>query len=146
MAIASKISPFYEPGAPPPSVPLLTSQTEFCYEPTRIITITAQEVIPPGPTMTTGQKLRKARFRSPVLHHEAGNPGPSSHRVDLSDLSSLSEGDPSSDSDSTVSSVNSKDGLIPKPQGACGRPNSGGYNLEETLGWNPRQYKKIKVR
>jgi hypothetical protein len=51
-----------------------------------------------------------------------------------------------SDSDSSVSSVNSKDGLIPKPRGEWGRPNRGGYNLEKALGWNPRQYKKAKVR
>ena len=66
MAVASKISPFYEPGAPPPPVPLLTSQVEFCYEPTHAITITAQEELPPGPATATHQKLPKAQFWSPV--------------------------------------------------------------------------------
>jgi hypothetical protein len=146
MAVASKISPFYEPGTPPPAVPLLTSQVEFCYEPTHAITITAQEELPPGPATTTRQKLPKARFRSPVPHREVGSPGPSSHHDDLSDLSSLSELDPLSESESLVSSVNSRDGLIPKPQGEWGRPSRGGYNLEKALGWNPRQFKKVKVR
>lgn len=113
------------------------------------MTITAQEEIPPGPMAVTHQKLLprlpKARFQTPVLHR-AHSPGPSSQPDDLSDLSSLSELDTSSDSESSVSSVNSKDGLIQKPQGECGRPNRGGYNLQDALRWNPRQYKKVKVR
>ena len=141
MAIASKILPFYEPGAPPPPIPLLTSQVEFSYQPTHAITITAQEEIPSGLTIATRQKLPRARFRSPIFHDEASSPDLSDRHGDLSDLS---ESGSLSDSDSE-SSVKSGDGLIPKPQGESGRPNSGGYNLEETLGWNPRQYKKVKV-
>lgn len=38
------------------------------------------------------------------------------------------------DSLSTVSSVNDAPSLIPKPRGEAGRPQSGGYNLQETLG------------
>lgn len=145
MAI-TKVSPFYEPGAPPPPVPLLTSQAEFCYEPTNAITITAQEEIPSGPTAATRQKvfqsLPRARFRSPVLHREA-SPGPSRNYDNLSDLSDLSELESSSESES---SVNSKEGMIPKPEGESGRLNRGGYNLQDALGWNSRQFKKVKVR
>jgi hypothetical protein len=34
---------------------------------------------------------------------------------------------------------------IPKPPGTVGRPQSGGYNLEEKLGWNDTTYKSILV-
>jgi hypothetical protein len=148
MAI-TKVSPFYEPGAPPPPVPLLTSQAEFCYEPTNAITITAQEEIPSGPTAAIRQKmfqsLPRARFRSPVLLRGA-SPGPSRNYDNLSDLSDLSELGSSSDSEASVSSVSSREGMIPKPEGESGRLNRGGYNLQDALGWNSRQFKKVKVR
>jgi hypothetical protein len=91
------------------------------------------------------QSLPRARFRSPVLHRRA-SPGPSRNHDNLSDLSDLSELEPSSDSETSVSSVNSREGMIPKPEGESGRLNRGGYNLQDTLGWNSRQFKKVKVR
>lgn len=45
-----------------------------------------------------------------------------------------------------MSSVNSREGMIPKPEGESGRLNRGGYNLQDALGWNSRQFKKVKVR
>jgi hypothetical protein len=36
--------------------------------------------------------------------------------------------------------------MIPKPEGESGRLNRGGYNLQDALGWNSRQFKKVKVR
>ena len=35
---------------------------------------------------------------------------------------------------------------IPKPPGEAGRPGSGGFNLEETLGWPKEYFNKIQVR
>ena len=35
--------------------------------------------------------------------------------------------------------------LIPKPQDQVGRPQSGGYNLQETLGWSSRVYDSVVV-
>jgi hypothetical protein len=34
---------------------------------------------------------------------------------------------------------------IPKPPGEAGRPQSGGYNLQDKLGWNDRTYESIIV-
>jgi hypothetical protein len=34
---------------------------------------------------------------------------------------------------------------IPKPPGEAGRKNSGGFNLQEVLGWNDDKYKKFMV-
>ena len=34
---------------------------------------------------------------------------------------------------------------IPKPPGEAGRPQSGGYNLQEKLNWNDRTYDSIVV-
>jgi hypothetical protein len=34
---------------------------------------------------------------------------------------------------------------IPKPPGEAGRKNSGGFNLQEVLGWNDNKYKKFLV-
>jgi len=34
---------------------------------------------------------------------------------------------------------------IPKPVGEAGRPGRGGYNLEKTLRWSPKSFKKVKV-
>lgn len=34
---------------------------------------------------------------------------------------------------------------IPKPPGEAGRPGSGGFNLEETLGWPKEEFNKIQV-
>ena len=33
----------------------------------------------------------------------------------------------------------------PKPPGSAGRPQSGGYNLQDTLGWNDTTYQSITV-
>jgi len=34
---------------------------------------------------------------------------------------------------------------IPKPPGEAGRKNSGGFNLQEVLGWNDNKYKEFMV-
>jgi hypothetical protein len=35
--------------------------------------------------------------------------------------------------------------LIPKPIGEMGKPRLGGYNLQESLGWEDDYYKSVKV-
>ncbi|KAJ3831653.1 hypothetical protein F5878DRAFT_549272 [Lentinula raphanica] len=39
-----------------------------------------------------------------------------------------------------------EDDLIPKPPGEVGRPNRGGYNLCDALGWPKDEYKVVQVR
>lgn len=57
-----------------------------------------------------------------------------------SPLSSLSDDEgPESEKDGEG---NSK---IPKPPGEAGRPQSGGYNLQDKLGWNDRTYESVVV-
>jgi hypothetical protein len=34
---------------------------------------------------------------------------------------------------------------VPKPSGEAGRPQSGGYNLQDKLNWNDRTYETIIV-
>ena len=34
---------------------------------------------------------------------------------------------------------------VPKPPGTVGRPQSGGYNLQDKLGWNDTTYQSILV-
>jgi hypothetical protein len=58
-----------------------------------------------------------------------------------SPLTALSDedGDPESEENGEV---NTK---IPKPPGEAGRPQSGGYNLQDKLGWNDKTYESVIV-
>lgn len=115
---------------------------------------------PPTPTITQrlnlDQRIRRAdrvRFSTSAPRHKSKEPGSASSRNpsrtstpalvsdNLSDLSELSErsDDECSDSEST-----SGPNMIPKPPGAIGRK-SGGYNLEDALGWEGSKYKKMIV-
>jgi hypothetical protein len=55
------------------------------------------------------------------------------YESDLTDLSELE--------DEHTPSI----GKIPKPPGEAGRKNSGGFNLQEVLGWNNDKYKNFMV-
>ena len=46
------------------------------------------------------------------------------------------------DSEEDSENVNTK---VPKPPGMVGRPQSGGYNLQDKLGWNDMTYQSILV-
>src|SRR5262245_13312900 len=35
--------------------------------------------------------------------------------------------------------------IIPKPRGEAGRPDSGGYNLEIAMNWNPSEFTRLRV-
>jgi hypothetical protein len=64
---------------------------------------------------------------------------------DLSDLSDVSDSESQGSlSDSCEAPVQST--KIQKPPGEAGRPKSGGFNLEETLGWSKEFFNKIQVR
>lgn len=55
-----------------------------------------------------------------------------------SPLTSLSDED--ADEDGEVNNTK-----IPKPAGEAGRPQSGGYNLQEKLDWNDKTYESVVV-
>jgi hypothetical protein len=56
----------------------------------------------------------------------------------LSPLSELSDSDKSGDENRDAPK-------IPKPKGEAGRSNSGGYNLQEALGWEEKRYSEFTV-
>lgn len=134
------IPPFYEPGAPPPILPILIAQTEVgtTKRPDKLL---AQEDLGTGPTRnhTSNSTHRFTPYpkRQPSKHSRSSTP---KHR----DLTPGTESDGESQSDSSDSAT-SEDHLIPKPDGEAGRPGRGGYNLEEALGWEHKKYCRIKV-
>ena len=112
---------FFEPSAPPPTLPILLAQTEIGKMQSSDKLLGQEEL---------GTSFARRREHSKVRSTVRYSPYPSSSNKtnavnsasSLSDLSSLS-----SDSDD--------DDLISKPEGEAGRPGRGGYNLEEALDW-----------
>ena len=135
MAKSTPIPAFYEPGTPPPSLPVLTFQTEFVPSPDDSPTILTQDVPlsankrPPSRPPSWNEcdnPLKKLWFTSPQPS-ESG------------------ESQEGPDDRKSISSDNEDDGLIPKPNGEAWRPNSGGYNLELELGWDAKRFHSLKV-
>ncbi len=137
------IPPFFEPGAPPPTLPILIAQTElgFVDSPCKLL---AQEEIGSGPTVarsarSSGRyspypKSASKRSLSSKAHnedHDEGSDGDTSN----SELTSINDTDSESDDSH----------LIAKPDGEAGRPGRGGYNLEDALKWEHKKYLKVKV-
>jgi hypothetical protein len=132
MVVISSVPPFFEPSAPPPTVPLLTTHTEF--RKASKTSLTAQEL--PVPL-----KPKTIRFITDAAGSAA--PSPSTNDDDHSTDSSLS-----SDSEDGIAIDEEdppEDHLIPKPEGENGRPGRGGYNLELALGWDSKAFRKFKV-
>jgi hypothetical protein len=121
-------------------LPLITTRIEF-----------QLKELPPPPQITPRRDLgahlrRQARRNSvpysrprytseeaPVRHPSVRfNPRP------LSPLSELSDSDKSGDENRDAPK-------IPKPKGEAGRSNSGGYNLQEALGWEEKRYSEFTV-
>jgi len=138
------IPPFYESGAPPPTLPILIAQTEVGNNelPDKLL---AQEELGTGPAHRYTSKStnrfipyqKAASRRRPFKHSRSSTP---KHR----DVTPGTEVDGECESDSSDSST-SEDHLIPKPEGEAGRPGRGGYNLEEALGWEHKRYRRVKV-
>ena len=130
------IPPFYDPGAPPPTLPILIAQTEVgnIEWPVKLL---VQEELGTGPASKSTSKSTH-RF----------TPYPKKHSRSLTlkhrdDVTSGTESDRASESD--LDSATSEDNLIPKPDGEAGRPGWGGYNLEKTLRREHKKYCHIKV-
>lgn len=85
----------------------------------------------------TTPKRRSTPRRSPGISVTLENDGDvGSPLTALSDENSEHE----SEEDGEVSSTK-----IPKPPGEAGRPQSGGYNLQDKLGWNDKTYESVMV-
>lgn len=86
------------------------------------------------PSRRDANPVRKRRPRGTSVTFENNMDSESS-------LSSLSdEDDEDSEGDREVSTSK-----IPKPPGEAGRPQSGGYNLQDKLDWNDRTYESVVV-
>ena len=144
MATSTPIGLFYEPGAPPPPLPLLTAQTDLLGNSPRPSTLTNAEVLPRSgpPRVPSHSRRTQVTLSRPSRSTCDSTPSDSPPASDLSD-SSGSDSSELSDSDSSTDSDVAK---IPKPPGEAGRPGRGRYTLEEALDWNPKMYKKLKVR
>jgi hypothetical protein len=141
-ASLTTIPPFFEPGAPPPTLPILIAQTELGIGniPCKLL---AQEEIGSGPTVA--RSARSTARYTPYPKSASRHPLPSKSHNEVHD-----EGSDGDTSDLELTSINDADSdddshLIAKPDGEAGRPGRGGYNLEEALKWEHKKYLKVKV-
>jgi hypothetical protein len=153
---------FFEPGAPPPVLPLPTCQTSFLYvDISDTATIWRQEVCRPSrrnrQAVSATQSVNRARISSPYPRSPVTIPG-----VDVAThgphISKLVNRHPSpisdltdSEASSTCSTSEASEGPsdlgepIPKPPGDVARPKRGGYNLAKALGWPNEKLEKLRV-
>ena len=172
MVTASKIKPFYEPGAPQPTMPVLTVQSSFIFLPNCPPTTLTKEV-PLGPTPNV---LHLAALTAPTPHRQPSIPpiprqtsvalqlrgGLSSSarrphiQISLSPSPDGSEPLPTSSSNAESMDIgedgasmrnkdSEDDGLILALIGVNQRCRSGRYNLEAELAWNTKRYAQLKV-
>ena len=135
------ISPFFTPGAPPPTLPIPIAQTEIgrILSPGKLL---AEEQIGPkskarrniGARFSPYQQAKVTRFE----RHRSQTPAKTSCAAIASDAESKGSSDDDDDDDGDNK-------LIPKPEGEAGRPGRGGYNLEDKLGWRRKEFQQIKV-
>jgi len=101
---------------------------------------------PPPPPITLRQNHEKTlrlirRSRTPYprshRHHRQTTPFDNTDR-DSTVESNLTDSPESELEDEPVAK-------IPKPPGEAGRKNSGGFNLQEVLGWTDEKYKNFMV-
>jgi hypothetical protein len=156
VANSTSYTPFYEPGAPPPPLPLLTAQTDLFYNPLRPTALVNTEILPKGglapathPARVTHAVPANQIMQQRHVKIPSNTRGPSP----LSDITSSEhslDSDASESSDSELSesdcSTDLDDTTIPKPPGEVGRPGRGGYTLELALDWNLKALKKLKVQ
>ncbi|KIM61351.1 hypothetical protein SCLCIDRAFT_1181808 [Scleroderma citrinum Foug A] len=150
---------FYDMPEPPQPLPMLSSQTEMCYQPKNPVAVSAKEemaisylpIAAPTPSgamvkmqcvttpRTTNLRATTPRAASPITKplrksvaiDEDGGERSDSPSPSESSLSSLDGGEESSTK-------------IPKPSGEVGRPGRGGYNLEEQMGWGEAGFKRFQ--
>ncbi|KAF8957895.1 hypothetical protein BDZ97DRAFT_1924154 [Flammula alnicola] len=146
-----EVPPFFEPGAPPPTLPILIAQTEVgkMQSPTKLL---AEEEIGTGSVRRQPSSVRFAPYPNPAKQKTPSPPtAPSkkppparSKQLATARSTSDSTSQKSSSSDSDSDSDDDGDVLIAKPEGEAGRPGRGGYNLEEALSWNAKEYRRLK--
>lgn len=138
MATHTQVSPFFEPGAPPPALRLLTTETEFLPNTSISSTILTQDLPAKRANTKVQDTITTYRRKTPVVSFRSVSPA-STHSSSVSEASD-------SLGNSTNSDSGSDDGLIPKPDGEAGRPSRGGYNLELELSWDVKRFRALKVK
>jgi len=129
MGSFQEIPSFFEPTVPPPTMPILLTQTEIGKMRSSDKLLGQEEV---------GQRsVQQERSKVPFTPY----PSRINKQINTDDSDSDSLSDLSSLSDSDLDD----DDLISKPEGEAGRPGQGGYNLEEALSWPKKEYRQLKV-
>ena len=145
-ASLTAIPPFFEPGAPPPTLPILIAQTEVgsVDTPSKLL---AQEEIGSGPTVAWSARSARSSVRFTPYPKLASKQPLSAMSNHHNNDSTYSDRD-TTDLESSIADTDSEfddSHLIPKPEGEAGRPGCGGYNLEQALKWERKKYLQIKV-
>lgn len=122
-------------------LPLITTRVEFNFN-----------TLPPPPQITNRRDFgahikRFGRHNSvPYRRPEPRERTPARARsVGFNVQSDSSLSDLSDTEESDEDNVPPTSGLIPKPSGEAGKAKSGGYNLQEALGWTKKRYEEFYV-
>jgi hypothetical protein len=148
LMVSTPVNPLFEPGAPPPALPLLTSQIPLIYDLPAKLTPSAEEELQPNSrtNMTRpGRQLYSSTSRNSALKSRpcrcfsfmlkrSRSPSVVSDDSQTSDISQVSD----------VSDFSVEETVF-KPRGECGRPGRGGYKLESALNWSPASFNLLKV-
>ena len=123
---------------PSPPPPIISARMEF-----PSISIPQQFERSPTPEVRTPETTSR-RATTPT-RRPTPRPTPinTQKAVNFEDGTSL--GSPLTTDDSDDSEEDGEVSKIPKPSGVAGRPKSGGYNLQDKLGWNDTTYERILV-
>jgi hypothetical protein len=147
MASFMTINHFFEPGAPPPILPIPLAQTELGSLVCKSQRLLAQEEISPLHDDNTVNSETAMPHIKPISHH-VNHLKPITEPLDTPvrhrSPSTSSESSLDLDSEDSDSDMDAKQ-QIPKPTGEAGQPGRGGYNLEETLNWDSKEFTKLKV-
>ncbi|KAI0677377.1 hypothetical protein C8Q78DRAFT_1065935 [Trametes maxima] len=144
--IAAPAPPFYEPSAPPRVVPLLIVETDIAELSPNIVSTLHQDIDMSQPARWT---VRVAALPPPA--HVAASPPPRRQRSVSVGPASTRLRAPSKGPELRASSkppeVQENDDVmkIPKPAGEVGRPNRGGYKLEDALQWSAARMRTFKA-
>ena len=93
------------------------------------------------PRTTSRRAATPARRPTPINTQRAENP---EEDIDL-DLGSPLTPTPGDSEELDSEEDGESSTKVPKPSGMAGRPQSGGYNLQDKLGWNDTTYQRILV-
>lgn len=122
-------------------LPLITSRIEFQFN-----------VLSPLPQITLRRDLgavirRQARRAMPYTRRNPRSVPVTTLRGEspLTDIPDDSDDDDSDDDGSDAEKSNMSSRKIPKPKGEAGKRNSGGYNLQEAMGWEDKEFAMFTV-